>query len=282
METIITIAAMQQTSEQWRGGGDIIALVPTMGFLHEGHMELLRVGREKGEKLIMSLFVNPTQFGPQEDYDRYPRDTEGDLEKARSVGVDAVFMPTVKEMYPDGYQTRVTVEEITQYLCGKSRPGHFAGVTTVVAKLFTITKPHVAIFGEKDYQQLSVVKRMVRDLNMDIDIVGVPTVREHDGLAMSSRNMYLSPEERVSALSLKSGLDLASSLVASGERDPARIESAVRELISSHPYTEIDYVTICDPEKLTHVESIDRPSLLALAVRVGKARLIDNTILRAP
>lgn len=282
METIETIAAMQQTSEQWRGGGDIIALVPTMGFLHEGHMELLRVGREKGEKLIMSLFVNPTQFGPQEDYDRYPRDTEGDLEKARSVGVDAVFMPTVKEMYPDGYQTRVTVEEITQYLCGKSRPGHFAGVTTVVAKLFTITKPHVAIFGEKDYQQLSVVKRMVRDLNMDIDIVGVPTVREHDGLAMSSRNMYLSPEERVSALSLKSGLDLASSLVASGERDPARIESAVRELISSHPYTEIDYVTICDPEKLTHVESIDRPSLLALAVRVGKARLIDNTILRAP
>jgi len=280
MEIIEKIAVMQETSEKWRRDGALIVLVPTMGFLHEGHVELLRVGRQKGDKLIMSLFVNPTQFGPQEDYQRYPSDTEGDLEKARSVGVDAVFMPNAKEMYPDRSQTTVNVEEITQYLCGKSRPGHFAGVTTVVAKLFNITKPHLAIFGEKDYQQLVVIKQMVRDLDMDIDIVGVPTVREKDGLAMSSRNNYLSAEERVSALSLKKGLDLASTLVATGEKDAGKIKNSVRELILNHPFTEIDYITICDPEKLTDIERVDGPCLLALAVRVGKARLIDNIILR--
>jgi len=280
MEIIEKIAVMQETSEEWRRDGALIVLVPTMGFLHEGHVELLRVGRQKGDKLIMSLFVNPTQFGPQEDYQRYPRDTEGDLEKARSVGVDAVFMPTAEEMYPDRSQTTVNVEEITQYLCGKSRPGHFAGVTTVVAKLFNITKPHLAIFGEKDYQQLVVIKQMVRDLDMDIDIVGVPTVREKDGLAMSSRNSYLSAEERASALSLKKGLDLASALVATGEKYPRKIKNSARELILNHPFTEIDYITICDPEKLTDIERVDGPSLLALAVRVGKTRLIDNVILR--
>ena len=280
MEIIEKTAVMQEASEKWRRGGAIIALVPTMGFLHEGHVELLRVGRHKGDKLIMSLFVNPTQFGPQEDYQSYPRDTEGDLQKARSAGVDAVFMPTAKEMYPDRYQTTVNVEEITQYLCGKSRPGHFAGVTTVVAKLFNITKPHLAIFGQKDYQQLVVIKQMVRDLDMGIDIVGVPTVREKDGLAMSSRNSYLSPEERVSALSLKKGLDLASDLVATGEKDPTKIKNSVRKLILTQPFTEIDYITICDPEKLTDIERVAGSCLLALAVRVGKARLIDNVILR--
>ena len=279
METIETIAAMQETSEGWRRGGDIIALVPTMGFLHEGHVELLRVGRGKGDKLIMSLFVNPTQFGPQEDYGSYPRDTEGDLEKARSVGVDAVFIPTAKDMYPNGYQTTVKVEEITQYLCGESRPGHFTGVTTVVAKLFNITRPHVAIFGEKDYQQLVVVRRMVTDLNMAIEIVGVPTVREHDGLAMSSRNSYLTPEERESALSLKKGMDMASAMVEKGEKESAKIIAAVRELILSHPFTEIDYVTICNRENLIDIETVEEPALLALAVKVGRARLIDNRIL---
>jgi pantoate--beta-alanine ligase len=251
-----------------------------MGFLHQGHVELLSVGREKGDRLVMTIFVNPTQFGPHEDYQRYPQDTEGDLDKARSAGVDAVFMPTVEEMYPDGFQSTVTVDNITQYLCGKSRPGHFAGVTVVVAKLFNITKPHLAIFGEKDYQQLIIIKQMVRDLNMDIEIIGVPTVREKDGLAMSSRNNYLSPEERLSALSLKKGLDFAKKMVAEGERDSAKIKNAVRELILSHPFIEIDYITICDPEKLTDMENIDRPSLLALAVRVGKTRLIDNIIVR--
>jgi len=280
MEIIKKIELMQEVSDKWRRGGNIISCVPTMGFLHQGHVELLSVGREKGDRLIMTIFVNPTQFGPHEDYERYPQDTEGDLDKARSAGVDAVFMPTVEEMYPDGFQSTVTVDNITQYLCGKSRPRHFAGVTVVVAKLFNITKPHLAIFGEKDYQQLIVLRQMVRDLNMDIDIIGVPTVREKDGLAMSSRNNYLSPEKRLSALSLKKGLDLAKKMVAEGERDSAKIKNAVRELILSHPLTEIDYITICDPEKLTDMENIDRSSLLALAVRVGKTRLIDNIIVR--
>lgn len=280
MEIIKKIELMQEVSDKWRREGNIISCVPTMGFLHQGHVELLSVGREKGDRLVMTIFVNPTQFGPHEDYERYPQDTEGDLNKARSAGVDAVFMPAVEEMYPDGFQSTVTVENITQYLCGKSRPGHFAGVTVVVAKLFNITKPHLAIFGEKDYQQLIVIKQMVRDLNMDIEIIGVPTVREKDGLAMSSRNNYLSPEERLSALSLKKGLDFAKKMVAEGERDSAKIKNAVRELILSHPFTEIDYITICDPEKLTDMENIDRPSLLALAVRVGKTRLIDNIIVR--
>ncbi len=279
MEIIKKIELMQKLSDKWRRDGHIISCVPTMGFLHQGHIELLRVGRDKGDRLIMTIFVNPTQFGPHEDYEKYPRDTEGDLNKARSVGVDVVFMPTVEEMYPDGFQSTVTVDTITQYLCGKSRPGHFAGVTIVVAKLFNITKPHLAIFGEKDYQQLAVIKQMVRDLNMDIEIIGVPTVRERDGLAMSSRNKYLSPEERLSALSLKKGLDLAKDMVKDGEKNSATIKNAVRELILTHPFTEIDYVTICDPEKLTDIEHIDRPSLLALAVKVGKARLIDNSII---
>ena len=282
MEIIETIARMQEASESWRNNDKIIALVPTMGFLHEGHLELLRVGREKGDKLIMSLFVNPTQFGPQEDFEKYPRDTEGDLEKARSKGVDAVFMPSVTEMYSHGFQTTVAVENVTQHLCGKSRPGHFAGVTTVVAKLFNITKPHLAIFGLKDYQQLVVIRQMVRDLNMGIDIIGVPTVREQDGLAMSSRNSYLTPQERESALSLKKALELARAMVTEGEKDSAKIIGAVRELILSHPFTEIDYVTICNKENLIDIDTVDQPALLALAVNVGRARLIDNDILNKP
>jgi pantoate--beta-alanine ligase len=279
MEIIETVAMMQEASERWRKNDEIIVLVPTMGFLHEGHLELLRVGREKGDKLIMSLFVNPTQFGPQEDYEKYPRDTEGDLEKARSKGVDAVFMPCATEMYPDGFQTTVAVEKVTQYLCGRSRPGHFAGVTTVVAKLFNITRPHRAIFGEKDYQQLVVIRQMVRDLNMGVDIIGVPTVRERDGLAMSSRNTYLTPDERESALSLKKGMEMAGAMVAKGEKDSAKIIGAVRELILNHPFTEIDYVTICNSENLTDIETVEESALLALAVKVGRARLIDNRIL---
>jgi pantoate--beta-alanine ligase len=279
MEIIKKIELMQELSDKWRRNGHIIACVPTMGFLHQGHIELLKVGRDKGDRLIMTIFVNPTQFGPHEDYEKYPRDTEGDLDKARSAGVDAVFMPTVEEMYPDVFQSTVTVNTITQYLCGKSRPGHFAGVTIVVAKLFNITKPHLAIFGEKDYQQLAVIKQMVSDLNMGIEIIGIPTVREQDGLAMSSRNKYLSPEERLSALSLKKGLDLAKAMVKDGEKDSATIKNAVKELILTHPFTTIDYVTICDPAKLTDMENVNGPSLLAVAVKVGKARLIDNTII---
>jgi pantoate--beta-alanine ligase len=279
MEIIKKIALMQELADKWRRDGHIIACVPTMGFLHQGHIELLRIGRDKADRLIMTIFVNPTQFGPHEDYEKYPRDTEGDLDKARSAGVDAVFMPTVEEMYPDGFQSTVTVNTITRYLCGKSRPVHFAGVTLVVTKLFNITKPHLAIFGEKDYQQLAVIKQMVRDLNMDIEIIGIPTVREQDGLAMSSRNKYLSPEERISALSLKKGLDLAKAMVEDGEKDSATIKNAVKKLILSHPFTAIDYIAICDPKNLTDRQSVNSPSLLALAVKVGKGRLIDNSII---
>ncbi|MBN2419391.1 MAG: pantoate--beta-alanine ligase, partial [Deltaproteobacteria bacterium] len=200
MEIIETVGRMQERAEEIRLSQKKIGLFPTLGFLHEGHLELIKQGREKADILVMSLFVNPTQFGPNEDFDKYPRDIEGDIKKAKNGGVDIVFLPSPGEMYPDGFQSSVKVKTITNFLCGSSRPGHFEGVTTVVAKLFNIIKPHFALFGQKDFQQLAVIKRMVKDLNFDIEIVAVPTVRESDGLAMSSRNKYLNPEERKSAL----------------------------------------------------------------------------------
>jgi pantoate--beta-alanine ligase len=230
MEVIETIVAIQKECEELRLSGKTIALVPTMGFFHEGHQELMRVGRRLADILAISIFVNPIQFGPSEDFQAYPRDMEGDLASARDVGVDLVFAPSVEEMYPDGYQTNIAVERVTKHLCGLSRPGHFDGVTTVVAKLFHIVKPHLAIFGEKDYQQLTVVKRMVKDLDMDIRIIGVPTVREPDGLAMSSRNKYLNPDERESALCLKKSLDLASEMFSQGKKDAQEMREAVEKL----------------------------------------------------
>jgi pantoate--beta-alanine ligase len=280
METITTAENMQRRADELRSAGHIISLVPTMGFLHEGHLELMRVAKKHSDKLVMSLFVNPTQFGPGEDYDQYPRDTEGDLEKARRVGVDMVFMPPVEEMYPEGSQTKVHVERVTQHLCGISRPTHFDGVTTVVAKLFNIVKPHLAVFGQKDFQQLTVISRMVMDLNMDIKVLGVPTVREPDGLAMSSRNKYLSDDERKSALCLKKSLDLAGKMFQKGERDAVIIKGAIESLIRDHPFTGIDYVSICDSTSLEDIETMRDESLVALAVRVGKTRLIDNRVLR--
>ena len=280
MEVIAAVQEMQERSDALRAAGYTIALVPTMGFLHEGHLELMRVGKQHTDRLIISIFVNPTQFGPGEDLDRYPRDTDGDLQKARDVGVDMVFMPSAKEMYPHGFQTRVQVEDLPLHLCGLSRPGHFDGVATVVAKLFNITKPHMAVFGQKDYQQLAIISRMVMDLNMDIQILGVPTVREPDGLAMSSRNSYLSPEERMSALCLKKSIDLAGELFHGGEVRAEAVIDAVRSLVLSHPCTEIDYVALCDPVTLENVDRLEEETLLALAVRVGKTRLIDNCLLR--
>ena len=279
MDVIETIQEMQERSEALRSAGHTVSLVPTMGFLHEGHLELLRVAGRHSDRVVMSLFVNPTQFGPSEDYEQYPRDTEGDLDKARREGVHAVFMPPVAEMYPDGYQTAVTVRDLTRHLCGRSRPGHFEGVTTVVTKLFNAVKPHLAVFGQKDYQQLAVISRMVMDLNMDIRIIGVPIVREPDGLAMSSRNSYLTPGERKSALCLKASLDLADRLFREGERDARAVRAAVVSLIESHPHTRIDYVTLCDPVTLEDVDTLKDETLLALAVRVGKTRLIDNRVL---
>jgi pantoate--beta-alanine ligase len=280
MDIIESVEEMQHRAEALRMAGRTLSLVPTMGYLHEGHLELMKVARENADVLMISIFVNPTQFGPGEDYDRYPRDPEGDLEKARSVGVDLVFMPIAKEMYPEDAQTRVRVERVTQHLCGLSRPGHFEGVTTVVAKLFNITKPHMAVFGQKDYQQLVVISRMVKDLDMDIRIVGVPTVREPDGLAMSSRNSYLSPDERKSALCLKESLDLAERMVGKGEGDAQAVKTAVESLINSRPFTEIDYVSLCHPTTLEEVRTLGDETLIALAVRVGKTRLIDNRVLR--
>jgi len=225
---------------------------------------------------MVSIFVNPTQFGPGEDFERYPRDEKGDLAKADSVGVDIAFVPNTEEMYPSGSLTTVHVAKLTAHLCGRSRPGHFDGVTTVVSKLFHITKPHVAVFGQKDYQQLAVIRRMVEDLNMDIEIVGVPTVREPDGLAMSSRNSYLSPYERKSALSLRKAIELAARMAKGGEKSGARIKEAVEKLIRSHSDTLIDYVAICDPYTLEEIDTVVRESLIAVAVYVGKTRLIDN------
>ncbi|MFH1628358.1 MAG: pantoate--beta-alanine ligase [Pseudomonadota bacterium] len=280
MEIIETVQEMRQRSEALRLDGQTIAFVPTMGFLHEGHLELMRAGKKHADKLIISVFVNPTQFGPGEDLDQYPRDTEGDLEKAHNVGVDIVFMPSAAEMYPEESETRVRVENLPRHLCGLSRPGHFDGVATVVAKLFNITKPHVAVFGQKDYQQLAVISRMVMDLNMDIQILGVPTVREPDGLAMSSRNSYLRPEERRSALSLRKSIDLAGALFRGGEKKAKAIKDEIQSLVLSHPFTEIDYIALCDPVTLDDVEVLGHENLLALAVRVGKTRLIDNCLLR--
>jgi pantoate--beta-alanine ligase len=279
MEIIRTVDAMQRRSEQLRTSGSTLALVPTMGYFHEGHLELMRVGKKRWHKLIVSIFVNPTQFGLGEDFESYPRDEKGDLAKADSVGVDIAFVPNRDEMYPSGSQTTIHVGELTTHLCGRSRPGHFDGVTTVVSKLFHITKPHAAIFGQKDYQQLAVVRRMVEDMKMDIEIVGVPIVREPDGLAMSSRNSYLNTHEKNAALCLKKSIDLAVTMAKDGEKSATRIKKAVEKLIRSHSDTVIDYVAICDPHTLEEIETLVGKTLIALAVKVGKTRLIDNGLL---
>jgi pantoate--beta-alanine ligase len=279
MEVVEKIDAIQRKCESLRIEGKVLGFVPTMGFFHEGHLELMRVARRHSDVVIISIFVNPMQFGPAEDFESYPRDISGDLEKAKRVGVDLAFLPSVEEIYPEGFQTKVSLGKVTEHLCGLARPAHFDGVTTVVAKLFNITKAHLAIFGQKDYQQVTVISRMVQDLNMDIKIVGVPTVREPDGLAMSSRNTYLNPEERKSALCLKKSLDLARTMVAGGETSTARVKKALEKMILNHPFTVIDYINLCDPATLEDVETVKEEVLLALAVKVGKTRLIDNGLL---
>lgn len=279
MEIISNIVEMQKLSEGIKLSGRKIGLFPTLGFLHEGHLELIRKGREISDKLVMSLFVNPTQFGPGEDLDKYPRNMEGDTAKAEAEEVDIIFTPSPEEMYPDGFQSSIKVEEITQVLCGKSRSGHFEGVTTVVAKLFNIVKPHFAMFGQKDFQQLAVIRRMVKDLNMDIQIIDVPTVREDDGLAMSSRNKYLSREERKSALALKEAIDAAVKMARDGETNSQAIISTVKKMILSYPFTSVEYINICDPMTLEDIDIITGKSLMAMAVKVGDTRLIDNCLL---
>jgi len=241
-----------------------------MGFLHEGHLSLIREARKQTDIVIVSIFVNPTQFGPQEDYESYPRDLKGDTKKVDSAGGDIIFAPSSRDMYPDGYLTYVNVEGITETLCGFSRPGHFRGVMTVVTKLFNIVKPHKAFFGQKDYQQSVVIRRMVRDLNMDIDIIVLPTVREPDGLAMSSRNSYLSVEERKAALILYKSLIMASEMVKNGEMDAKKIFSEMKRTIQNEPLVIIDYIAITDPDTLKDIYKIKGKTLIALAVRIGK------------
>lgn len=279
MRVIDTVSEMQQQANLWRREGRIIGFVPTMGYLHEGHLALMRCAKERSDRVVVSVFVNPTQFAPGEDFERYPRDLDRDLGLMASEGVDAVFAPSVKEMYPEGYQTYVEVEEVTRPLCGAKRPGHFRGVTTVVAKLFHIVKPHVAVFGEKDYQQLLTIRRMVRDLAMDVEIVGHSIVREPDGLAMSSRNVYLSPDERTQARLLSQALAEAARLVQTGERDGLVLVSAVQRILAQGSSIRIDYAELRDAETLEEMGALDRPGVLVLAAYVGRARLIDNAVL---
>lgn len=256
-----------------------IGLVPTMGFLHEGHASLVRKAKKDTDCVIVSIFVNPAQFGPKEDFKKYPRDLKRDLDICKKEGADIIFVPEPKEVYPDGYSTYVSVEGITEKLCGASRPGHFRGVTTVVAKLFNIVMPDIAYFGQKDAQQAIVIKKMAEDLNMDVDIKVMPIVREKDGLAMSSRNVYLSSSERVQAASLYKALRLAKRLFDQGERSTGKIISRMKEVIGKEPDAKIDYIAIVDTKELKAIKKISGTALAAVAARVGNMRLIDNIIL---
>jgi len=279
IKTISSVAEMQARADRIRQSAKRIVLVPTMGFLHEGHLALIRSGRSLGDVLVVSIFVNPTQFGPGEDLEKYPRNMERDFALAAQESVDIVFSPDAGDLYGQGFETFVALQRLPMHLCGLSRPNHFRGVATVVAKLFNVVQPHVAVFGEKDFQQLQVVRRMVKDLNFSIAIIGHPTVREPDGLAMSSRNCYLSSPQRRSAVSLYLALQGAQQQVEKGIRKASELISSAEELIRSYADTDIDYVAVCDPETLEGVDTIHRPVLMALAVRVGKTRLIDNMIL---
>jgi len=280
MEIIKTIEEMKEISSQARRAGKTVVLVPTMGYFHEGHLSLMREGRRRGDLLVVSLFVNPTQFGPNEDFKNYPRDFERDGKMAEGVGTDILFAPEVGSMYPPDHQTVVRVEKVTQNLCGRSRPAHFQGVTTVVLMLFEIVMPSAAIFGEKDYQQLVTIKQMVRDLHMSVEVVGMPTVREADGLAMSSRNTYLLPEERKAARSLYGSLQKAQELLQKGERNVDRILQEMKRILQSEPLVRIDYVQVCDARTLEDVKRIERDVVVALAAYLGKTRLIDNLVFR--
>ncbi|MEW5705553.1 MAG: pantoate--beta-alanine ligase [Actinomycetota bacterium] len=275
-----TIAELRKALKAERSKGKTTAFVPTMGYFHDGHLTLMREAKKRADCVVVSIFVNPTQFGPNEDLDKYPRNLERDRSLAAKVGVDFIFIPTVDEIYPKGYSTYIDVEGITNALCGRQRPGHFRGVATVVTKLLNIVQPDIALFGEKDWQQLIVIKRLVSDLNMDVEIIGIPTVREPDGLAMSSRNSYLSAKERSAALVISKSLTLAANMVDRGEASASKIASALKELIEKEKAVKLEYLEICDPETFAPVEEIKADTLVAIAAWVGKARLIDNTIIR--
>ena len=281
MELLRTIEEARQFVLSQKKREKSLGLVPTMGYLHEGHLSLVHTAREQNDLVVVSIFVNPTQFGPQEDLDRYPRDLEKDRNSCSQAGVDAIFMPTAKEMYPERFHTWVQVDTITETLCGASRPGHFRGVATVVSKLFNIIQPDRAYFGLKDFQQAVVIKQMVRDLNMPLEIVTVPTVREADGLATSSRNKYLTAKQRARAPVLYNTLKLGQRLIEAGEHNADVVHEAMVKEIESQPNTRIDYISVCNPETLAPVDKIENRVLLAMAVWLGNTRLIDNILVEA-
>ena len=281
MQIVTSVTELKKIIRTARAARQTIGVVPTMGYLHEGHLTLMRKARAEQDIVIATIFVNPLQFGPQEDYAVYPRDLKRDSAMAETTGIDVLFAPSVDEMYPAGSGrtlTFVDVEQITTKLCGASRPGHFRGVATVVAKLLNITEADVGYFGQKDAQQVTVIRRMVDDLNMNVKIVAVPIVRESDGLALSSRNQYLSPDERQAALVLSRALVRAQELLQAGEKDSERILAVMNDLISREPLARIEYISVVDPTALEPLQQISGPALIALAVRFGKTRLIDNLI----
>ena len=281
MRVVASVAEMKALARAWRREGRTIGLVPTMGYLHEGHLSLVRESKARAGVTVVSIFVNPTQFGPDEDFKRYPRDLAKDSAFLEAGGVDCLFHPDAAEIYPPGYRTYVEVRGLQDRLCGKSRPGHFRGVATVVLKLFEIVRPDLAFFGAKDAQQVLIIRKMAADLDLDVAIVTCPLVREPDGLALSSRNAYLSAEERRAALVLSAALGRAERAVAAGERDTARLVAGIRAAIAAEPLVRIDYVEAVDPETLEPVAAVEGEVLVALAAFVGRTRLIDNTRLRA-
>lgn len=282
MELVTSVSGVRALIRSARSSGKRVGLVPTMGYLHEGHLTLMRQARAECDLVVVSIFVNPTQFGPNEDYSRYPRDLDRDLSLCRAVPVDLIFHPDVSEIYPQPFFTRVQVQTLTNYLCGASRPGHFDGVATVVSKLLNIVQPDLAYFGQKDAQQVAVIRQMVKDLNLPVEIQAVPTVRESDGLALSSRNVYLSPVERQAALVLYRSLKMAEAQVAVGARDLARLARDMEEMIAAEPLADIDYVAIVDHQTLQPIARLapGGMALAAVAVRFGRTRLIDNVLLQ--
>ena len=279
LQEVSSITEMKEISQSFRKQNLTIGLVPTMGCLHEGHLNMVKRSLETCDRTVVSIFVNPTQFGPSEDLDTYPRQLKSDIEKLEEVGVDILFHPSSKEMYPTEYKTYVQVQDITEHLCGKSRPDLFKGVSTVVLKLFNIIQPHDAFFGEKDWQQLAVIEALVEDLNLDVVLNRVPIVREADGLAMSSRNQYLSQQERQTALSLSRSLQEARDNIRQGTTSAKIISESIRQGLSGKEGVEIDYISICDPKSFKKKEQICGRTLIALAVKVGPSRLIDNCII---
>lgn len=279
MDICYTIKDVRERVNAWKREGLTVGFVPTMGYLHEGHKSLMQAARKSNDKVVVSVFVNPMQFGPNEDLESYPRDFEKDSALCESVGVDLIFHPEPEEMYADGFCSYVDMNGLTTELCGKSRPIHFRGVQTVVLKLFNIVKPDRAYFGQKDAQQLAVIRRMVKDLNVDTKIVGCPIVREADGLAKSSRNTYLNPDERKAALILSRSLKLGRELIENGETDSKAVIKAITDSINTEPLAKIDYVDVVDFDTITPVDKIGKSVLVAIAVYIGKTRLIDNFII---